>query len=276
VSVSRNGTNFVPLNKGQPIVFDAPTNYYLDTPIVNDFQALGSVSSNQSLPWLGTLSSLSGLNYAQIKTSFNGSSGGNWLNLSGSNLPDINYIRFDVPAGQQMAVDAIGALHEAAPAVAGKPVVSESVGTGIDTSTIRVDFGPQSYDFQVHYNTPISGEQAIQLLAADTDLQYTVKTYSFGDLLTGLSYGGYDLSGTGSNGTGYWEYYLSSDGGADWTSSTQGFSARMLSDGSYDGWSFSTAVSGPPIAPTAVPEPGGIALLAMGGVMLRRRPRAHR
>jgi len=278
VSVSHDGVNFVTLNQGAPITFDAPTNYYLESEISGYFQPLGTVAANQSQPWLGNLSSLSNKTYDQIKQSFNGSAGGNWLDLSSSKLPDISYVRFDVPAGDsRLAIDSVGALHEAAAAIAGEAVITDSVGAGANTSVICVDFGPQSYDFDVHYDAAISGEQAIQLLAQDTDLGFSDQHFGFGDFLTELKFGGYDLSGNGAGGSGFWKYYLSTDGLA-WKLSGQGFSSRMLSNGSYDGWLFSTSGPSLPSQPTAVPEPAAAALmmLASGALLARRSRRVER
>ncbi|MCE5322244.1 PEP-CTERM sorting domain-containing protein [bacterium] len=87
--------------------------------------------------------------------------------------------------------------------------------------------------------------------------------------------------------TGYWSYYVAETTGSlpsSWDYSGWGISARTLSDGSWDGWSFVSDMSdwtsaGPPDTPTAataVPEPGALAglvtgLMSLGGLALRRR-----
>ncbi len=68
--------------------------------------------------------------------------------------------------------------------------------------------------------------------------------------------------------SGYWRYYLSSNG-ADWNDSGVGMAGRVLAEGSWDGWSWSAAPTwdgGPPGDPVAaaVPEPTSLLLLAAG------------
>jgi hypothetical protein len=84
VSVSQDGVAYVPLNGGAAVTFFAPANYYTDTAIANGFQPLGAEKASQSEPFFGNLQSFAGQNYAQIKTTLNGSAGGTWLDLRGS------------------------------------------------------------------------------------------------------------------------------------------------------------------------------------------------
>jgi len=114
VSVSKDGTNFVSLNSGNPIDFHNPTNYYTDSSISGYYEPLGSVAANQEKPFAGSLSDFSGLTYPQMLTLLNGSAGGDWLDLSSSGLPEVNYVRFDVPQGADysMVLDAVVAVPE--------------------------------------------------------------------------------------------------------------------------------------------------------------------
>ncbi|MDB5174954.1 MAG: hypothetical protein JWN51_3727 [Phycisphaerales bacterium] len=278
VSVSQDGNAWYALSQ-QPMSFPVATNYYTDTAISGNFQALGTQHASQSLPYLGTAQQLANSSYDQIKAAFNGSAGGNWLDLKGVPLPAINYVRFDVPTGaKRMVVDAIGAVGATSTLHGGDKIVSEDVGTGTHTSDVVIDFGPQSYDFRVHYSTPsITGEKAVQMIRDSSDLKLTVESFSFGDFVTGFAYGGYSQTGDGSGGSGYWQYDVSADGVA-WQGSLQGAGDRMLTDGSYDGWLWSGADHADPILPTAIPEPSSLAAMSLfaTGLLRRRRPSAEK
>jgi hypothetical protein len=150
-------------------------------------------------------------------------------------------------------------------------LISESVGQGANTSTIVVDFGTNSYAFQVHYDTSLTGLSALQLLDQESSFRLETVHFSFGDLVSGLEYDGHYQSGTGSNGTDWWRYWVSTDG-AVWHSSGTGAGGRTLSDGSWDGWTWvRDQGSSPPDVP--VPEPLGGACLLVGAsfVLTRRR-----
>ena len=111
VSVSQDGTNFVPLNGGQPISFSNPANWFTDTAITNGFQPLtGAQHASQSKPFLGNLISFSGQTYSQMKTTLNNSAGDTWLDLRGTNLAIVNFVKFNVASGDRMIIDAVGGL----------------------------------------------------------------------------------------------------------------------------------------------------------------------
>jgi hypothetical protein len=270
VSVSQDGVNYFNLSSGNPIAFTNPTNAYTDTAISGYYQPLGSALANTSKPFLGSIGSFSGENYAQIKTALDGSAGGTWLNTANLGITSINFVKISVPTGAtyQAVIDAVAGTPTAAPIVLGQPIVSESVGAGINTSSVVVDFGPQTFDFLVHYNGSISGIDALNLIQADSYFTYAETTYSFGDFVTAIDYGGYDEAGAGSD---YWHYFTSTDG-VSWSLSGSGASARMLTNGSYDGWKYA-ANSASPVTPFAtVPEPAGAVIAAVAGLLgLRRR-----
>jgi hypothetical protein len=275
VSVSQDGTHYVTLNGGAPITFSNPTNYWLNQSISNFYQALpadpaSAPAANQYKPFLGTLASFNGETYEQMKTTLNGSAGGTWLNLSGSGLPAVNYVRFTSPSGSsaRMVVDAVSGMSAAKPIVPGQLIVSESVGTGANTSHVVVDFGPQSYDFDVHYDNTLTGEDALKLIHEDSAFRVMIQSYSFGDAIAGMDYGGYVDSGFSG---GYWNYYLSSNGQA-WNESGSGAADRTLSDGSWDGWVWTGSQSTSPDLPlAATPEPSSLAAVGMVGLLLMRR-----
>ncbi len=271
VSVSQDGVTFVALNGGNPVTFSNPTNYYTDTPIVGYYQTTSATQAHasQSKPFLGG-GTFGNNSYDQIKSTLNNSAGGTWLDLRGTVATAVNYVKFTVAAGSgdRMIVDAIGGLGAVNTLTPGGRVISEQVGTGIHTSDVVIDFGPQSYDFKIHYGPAITGEQALQLLATNTDFRLTLKTYSFGDLVTGLDYGGYSQTGDGSLGNNYWSYYLGD--GSTWSASGQGAGTRLLTDGSYDGWVWNPAKTTAPSFAT-VPEPTTGTLAMMSLLLLARR-----
>jgi hypothetical protein len=116
VSVSDDGTRFVPLGAG-PLglaTFENPTNFFTDTHIDNYSAPLGTAAADFSKPFTGTLSSFDGLTYEQMVTLLDGSAGGNWLDLSGTGLSSVQYVRFEVPEGAnaRLVLDAVTAVPE--------------------------------------------------------------------------------------------------------------------------------------------------------------------
>jgi hypothetical protein len=118
VSVSSDGQQFVPLGAG-PFVFTNPTNFYTDVTIDNYSAPLGGAAADFSKPFTGTIDSLAGLTYPQIVQLLDGSAGGTWLDVTPAGLASVQYVRFDVPAGetQRLVLDAVTAVPE--PAAAG-------------------------------------------------------------------------------------------------------------------------------------------------------------
>ena len=143
------------------------------------------------------------------------------------------------------------------------------MGTGAHTSDVVVDFGPQSYDFKVHYDGSISGEQALTLLQNNSDFRYQAITDPmYGDYLNGIDYGGYQHAGFDAASSSYWNYYLGD--GTSWTYSQLGFQTRMLTDGSYDGWVWTGDPARTPNFAT-VPEPACVLAVGIIGVFFSRR-----
>jgi hypothetical protein len=116
ISVSADGVQFVPLTPGplDLITFDNPTNFYTDTHIDNYSAPLGTTPADFSKPFTGSLSSFDGLTYEQMLTLLNGSGGGNWLDLSGTGLSSVQFVRFEVPEGAsaRLVLDAVTAVPE--------------------------------------------------------------------------------------------------------------------------------------------------------------------
>lgn len=116
VSVAQTLQNWVDLNNGNPITFNLPTNYFsagLAGPFTND---LGTEEADFFKPFNGTLSDFSDTDWAGTLSVLDGSAGGYWLDLSGTGLSSVNYIRFAVPAGaaDNMYVDAVVSVPEPA------------------------------------------------------------------------------------------------------------------------------------------------------------------
>jgi hypothetical protein len=121
VAVSADGANWEYLNGGDVILFDKPTNVYLDQPISNYFQQLGEQEADMGQPWAGELNDLADQDYAGILGEFAGSAGGNWLSLDGLALEQAEYVRFEAPRDARMVIDAIStteALPEPSSALA--------------------------------------------------------------------------------------------------------------------------------------------------------------
>lgn len=110
------------LNNGDVIDFDKPTNVYLDTDIDNYFQPVGEREADMARPWVGDLSDLSGLTYNGIRAEFDGSAGGNWLNLGSLVLDEAQFVRFEA-TDARMVVDAIATTEAVPEPAAGLAIV---------------------------------------------------------------------------------------------------------------------------------------------------------
>jgi hypothetical protein len=152
--------------------------------------------------------------------------------------------------------------------VADAAIISQSAGSGPNTSTIVVDYGPQSYAFQVHYAGSITGLDALRLLDEQTPFRLETVHFSFGDLVSGMEYDGWYEAGVGNNGSDWWKYWRSGDG-SSWTASGSGAGTRLLSAGAWDGWTWVRGQSSAPDVP--VPEPSILLLLTASVFLVRRR-----
>ncbi|HEY4328206.1 MAG TPA: PEP-CTERM sorting domain-containing protein [Phycisphaerae bacterium] len=122
VSVSKDGTNFFPLNGGNLLNLAMVSNQFTNSDVEFDTggqfytAASGSILSDPFKPFTGSLSDFSGESYSQMVTTLNGSFGGLWIDPSSSGLDQVNYIRFEVPQGAnyRAIVDAVTAIPEPA------------------------------------------------------------------------------------------------------------------------------------------------------------------
>jgi hypothetical protein len=114
VLVSSDGANWVSLGS---IDFDNPTNIYTDIGSAYTDQP-GSDLANFGQPFLGSLDSFDGKDFSGTLSVLDGSAGGTWLDLSGTGLSQINYIKFETDSEQTMYVDAVVGIPVPEPASA--------------------------------------------------------------------------------------------------------------------------------------------------------------
>jgi hypothetical protein len=116
VSVSADGESWVALNGGNALDLTMPSNAFVDGTLSasGGTRVSGGVTpADPYLPFDGTLSDFAGLSYPEMVSLLHGSFGGAWIDASGSGLAAINYIRFDVPTGDRLVLDAVTARSEA-------------------------------------------------------------------------------------------------------------------------------------------------------------------
>jgi hypothetical protein len=182
--------------------------------------------------------------------------------------------------------------------------ISYWIGTGSNQSAIVIDWKdgkePASLAWGFRWDGAATGEDMLRAVAGsigtttapaapnpggDPSLTlYTIFFSSFGFAVEELRYdlGGGDQhreGGFSSSSAGYWSYWTSGASLAlptTWVSSEVGMGDRVLTNNSWDGWSWAADFVG--VAPdqpiSAVPEPGTVALLivvAGGWILLRTR-----
>ena len=108
LQVSADGTHWIDLGTH---AFDVPTNIYADAPDPYGNTA-GTRLADFSKPFFGSLSSFNGADWATTLKILDGSAGGTWFDLSGINLPQVNYVRLQTVSGETMFVDAVVAVPE--------------------------------------------------------------------------------------------------------------------------------------------------------------------
>ena len=103
LQVSQDGTHWVDLGDK---TFDAPTNVFSNAtdPIGT---TPGTTPANVFQPFYGSLSSFNGENFPQVLATLNGSAGGDWFDLSGLGLSNVDYVRLSTTAGEKMFLDAV-------------------------------------------------------------------------------------------------------------------------------------------------------------------------
>ncbi len=144
-----------------------------------------------------------------------------------------------------------------------------------NSAILVVDFDSKSFAWGYRWDGKASGYDMLTAVAGVTDLDVVIDTQYGSPLFNSFSYHGYKESYDSSNwsNTRWWEYWTSTDG-SSWTSSWVGSSERVLSDGAWDGWSWSHAWPATGTAPEtpATPEPMTLAALTAGlGALVARK-----
>ncbi len=123
VDFSADGATWVGLGS---ILFNIPANYYLDRGPFDT--TAGSQVADFGKPFPGTLSDFGGLDYSQILGLLDGSAGGTWLDISGTGLSQVGYIRFSVPDDNNAGTNLLFALDAVSLSTAalGNPVPEPS------------------------------------------------------------------------------------------------------------------------------------------------------
>jgi hypothetical protein len=117
--VSADGLAWVALNGGNPVAFDIPANAYGDAP--------PTILSDYGQPFVGGLDALRDrASLADTIAAYNGSGGGTWLDISGTGLPHVGYVRFIVPASNTFSfqLEAISVSSASAGALVPEPALA--------------------------------------------------------------------------------------------------------------------------------------------------------
>ena len=164
------------------------------------------------------------------------------------------------------------------------PQLSSVVGSGSKESFFTLDFqdgtADHNYAFGYLYDGTKTGADFLTALSSETALKVGSSSGSFGVFVTSFGFNGHSETGGKYS---YWSYWKGTDG-QSWSSSGVGASSRMLTGGSWDGWSWDTDYrNGPapaPVTPAAVPEASSaislsvLALLGLGALAVRRKKTA--
>ena len=146
------------------------------------------------------------------------------------------------------------------------------VGSGVNTAGVYIEWSDGFIaEFEINF-----GQTALDtvtgadlMLTLDGELaDFTLGYNNWGSeeepdlFIDSIEYLGHSNSGYGG-GANWWHYWIKDAGQAEWTAPFYGMSSRTIGDGDMDGWIYGRD--------TSVPEPATIALLVLGGLMLRRK-----
>ncbi len=143
-----------------------------------------------------------------------------------------------------------------------------AVGSGPNLAHVQVNFADGAdYQFDVSFTGTTNGLRLFDLIEDDTTLTTVRQDFGFGIFIDGISYEGHSNSGYGG-GENFWHYWTRESASAAWDSSFIGAGDRVVSDGSWDGWTYGTAA-------TPVPEPATLGFIICGIVALSRKAGAR-
>ena len=153
---------------------------------------------------------------------------------------------------------------------------TRDLGSGSSTTHVIVNFTTGdavqfNYAYTPDPQTPLTGFALLTDIQSDTagtatPFTFTSTHYSFGDSIDTMAYNGWSNGPDYVPPDGYWHYWTKEAEADSWSYSDIGASDRTVSDGSFDGWTFSDA--------TPVPEPAALATVGLFGAWLLRRKRA--
>jgi len=104
VRVSSDGSTWASLGN---VNFNLPATYF--SKLAGPYETApgpGDVPADLSKPFTGSIADFAGEDFQQALGTLDGSVGGTWLNLSGTNLATVDYVQFQVPSGY-LPIDAI-------------------------------------------------------------------------------------------------------------------------------------------------------------------------
>ncbi|HEX3152473.1 MAG TPA: putative Ig domain-containing protein [Gemmataceae bacterium] len=228
VQVSADGQAWVDLGT---VTFNSPSNYAAGPATGPEGLAPGvGPLADPGKPFLGGLSSFSGLNWQNTLANLSGSAGGTWLNLSGLTDPGghpltaVNFIKFSVPMTppgdpntgnpELMMVDAVVGLSDAPAGGTGKITLKTQVQTSVPGLIIPAS---ATGSFAITGVPKVSGIETFSVTATDSVGATTTENYSINveatqplqlapaalkAATTGQAYD-VQLLATGGSGTGY-------------------------------------------------------------------------
>jgi hypothetical protein len=130
-------------------------------------------------------------------------------------------------------------------------VVEATVGSGPDLATVAIEFEDGAeFLFEVLFDesAPLSGLDAMLTLESELpSFSLVLIDFGFGLLIDGIAYNGHSNEGFGG-GELYWHYWTRPGELDPWTFSAIGSVDRLLSDGTWDGWVYGSAL--PPREPS--------------------------